>query len=62
MSQAGVRVPIQIVLWQGNRISITIRQRGTTAGWSQIVYETDLWKANAGKLLEERNKKAAKGL
>jgi len=61
-SQAGISVPNQVVLWEGKRISIVIQQRGASADWSQVVYDTDLWRANSGRLLNESIKKAAKGL
>jgi hypothetical protein len=61
-SQLGRSVPNQVILWEGRRLSITLRQRGRSADRGQGSYETDLWKANSGKLVNDAIKKAAKGL
>lgn len=61
-SLGGVTVPNQIALWEGKRVSISLRQRGGKIDRARGEYVTDLWRQHSEKTGDDWVKKKARAL
>jgi hypothetical protein len=61
-NRLGGSVPNEVLLWEGQKISIVISQRSDRVDMTSLTYETDIWRDRAAKESTDWIKNKAKGL